>query len=174
VATTTLLAEIRAMGYTGSANLLDRYLKQGRADQPLADPSIRRLTGWIMTDPIRLTDEHRAQRDKLTAACPQMTALAGHVDAFARLLTQPGGSLQDWIDAVGADDLPALHSFTTGLDKARHAVEAGLSLPYSNGATEGVNNKIKLLCAAARVEAASARPVFVRSMAGRGGILDAE
>jgi transposase len=27
----------------------------------------------------------------------------------------------------------------------RPAVEAGLSLPYSNGATEGVNNKTKLL-----------------------------
>lgn len=46
--------------------------------------------------------------------------------------------------AVNADDLPALHSFVTGLDKDRKAVEAGLSLPYSNGPTEGINNKIIL------------------------------
>ncbi|WP_322779364.1 transposase, partial [Frankia sp. Cas4] len=63
VATTTLLAEIRAMGYTGSANLLDRYLKQGRAEYPLADPSIRRRTAWIMTAPGHLRDEQRAHRD---------------------------------------------------------------------------------------------------------------
>ena len=145
VATATLFTEIRAMGYTGSANLLVRYLDQGRAENPLPDPSVRRLTGWILTNPTHLSDEDRALRDKLTAACPQMTALAGHVATFAGLLTEPGGNLQAWIDAVGADDLPALHSFTTGLDKDRRAVEAGLNLPYSDGATEGVNNKIKLL-----------------------------
>jgi transposase len=145
VATTTLLAEIRAMGYTGSANLLVRYLNQGRTENPLLDPSVRRLTGWIMADPIHLADQHRVLRDKLAAACPQMTALVGHVETFAHLLTRPGGSLQDWIDAVKADDLPALHSFINGLEKDRQAVEAGLNQPYSNGATEGVNNKIKLL-----------------------------
>jgi transposase len=145
VATTTLLAEIRASGYTGSHNLLDRYLKQGRAENPLADPSVRRLTGWIMADPVHLTDEHRTHRDKLTATCPQMTAVNRHVAAFAHLITKPGGNLQDWIDAVNADDLPALHSFVRGLEMDRPAVDASLNLPYSNGATEGINNKIKLL-----------------------------
>jgi transposase len=151
VATTTLLAEIRAMGYTGSANLLVRYLEQGRAEQPLADPSIRRLTSWIMTDPDHLTDEQRAHRDKLTAACPQMTALIGHVAAFAEPLDHhrhPGGkaaALQEWIDAVTREDLPTLHGFIQGLNKDRAAAQAGLDLPYSNGATEGVNNKTKLL-----------------------------
>jgi hypothetical protein len=91
VATTTLLAEIRTMGYTGSANLPVRYLNSGRAEETPPDPSIRRLTGWIMTRPDRLSDPHRTHRDKLTATCPQMTALADHVAAFAHLLTQPGG-----------------------------------------------------------------------------------
>ena len=110
------------MGYTGSANLLVRYLNQGRAQDPLPDPSIRRLTGWIMTRPDRLPEQHRAHRDQLPAACPQMTALAGHVETFAHLITQPGGDLPEWIDAVRADDLPALHSFIHGLDKDRPAV----------------------------------------------------
>ncbi|WP_141982694.1 hypothetical protein [Saccharothrix saharensis] len=38
-----LLAEIRALGYLGSANLLIRYLKQGRAEPDLVPPSPRRL-----------------------------------------------------------------------------------------------------------------------------------
>jgi transposase len=151
VPTTTLLAEIRAMGYNGSPNLLVRYLQQGRAEQPLADPSIRRLTSWIMTDPEHLSDDQRTHRDTLTATCPHMTALSSHVAAFAKLLAHhrhadaTPADLHAWIEAVTADDLPVLHSFVQGLDKDRAAVQAGLDLPYSNGATEGVNNKTKLL-----------------------------
>jgi hypothetical protein len=40
VSGTILLPEIRALGYTGSANLLARYLSQGRADDPLPAPSV--------------------------------------------------------------------------------------------------------------------------------------
>ncbi|MFD3758773.1 transposase [Streptomyces sp. NPDC058622] len=50
-----------------------------------------------------------------------------------------------WIEAATADGLPALHGFVRGLEKDRAAVQAGLDLPYSNGTTEGVNNKTKLL-----------------------------
>jgi transposase len=46
---------------------------------------------------------------------------------------------------VTADDLPALHCFIHGLEMDRQAVDAGLTLPYSNGATEGVNTKTRLL-----------------------------
>ncbi|MEC4021128.1 ISL3 family transposase [Streptomyces sp. H27-D2] len=151
VATTTLLAEIRVMGYTGSPNLLVRYLEQGRDQESLADPSIRRLTSWIMTDPDHLADEPGTHRDKLTALCPEMSILTGHVTTFAKLLGHhehsPGdpAALQEWIEAVNADDLPALHGFVRGMEKDRDAVQAGLDLPYSNGATEGINNKTKLL-----------------------------
>ena len=43
VAVTRLLAEIRDQGYTGSANLLVRYLNQGRADAARIPPSPGRL-----------------------------------------------------------------------------------------------------------------------------------
>jgi hypothetical protein len=147
VPTTTLLEEIRAMGYTGSANLLVRYLNQGRHQQPLPAPSIRRLTGWIMTHPDHLRGQDRAHCDQLTSVCPQMIALAEHVRVFAHLITTRSThqDLQAWIDTVRAEDLPALHSFIHGLEMDRAAVDAGLALPYSNGGTEGVNTKIKLL-----------------------------
>lgn len=44
-----------------------------------------------------------------------------------------------------SDDLPALHTFTDGLIKDCEAGIAGLTLPYSNGPTEGVINKITML-----------------------------
>ncbi|GAA3787410.1 hypothetical protein GCM10022226_02110 [Sphaerisporangium flaviroseum] len=46
---------------------------------------------------------------------------------------------------IRADDLPALRSFTLGLDKDKQAVIAGLTLPYSNSPIEGTNTKVKLL-----------------------------
>ncbi|MER5386654.1 transposase [Streptomyces sp. NPDC002688] len=39
--------------------------------------------------------------------------------------------------------LPHLHAFTRGPDRDRDAVIAALTLPYSNGPTEGVNTKTK-------------------------------
>ncbi|MEV5646485.1 transposase [Streptomyces flaveolus] len=56
-----------------------------------------------------------------------------------------GKHLDQWITQVQNDDLPALHTFVTGLGQDLNAVVAGLSLRYSSGAVEGQNNKIKML-----------------------------
>ena len=44
-----------------------------------------------------------------------------------------------------ASDLPALRAFIRGLRKDHAAVVAGLTLPYSDGPSEGANTKVKLL-----------------------------
>jgi transposase len=146
VRVTTILAEIREQGYTGSANLLVRYINQGRVDTERAAPSPRRLVKWLMSKPANLTDHHRQHLDELIASCPEMTTLAARVRKFAALLTQRGGAdLDAWISDVRSEDLPALHTFTDGLDKDHEAAVAGLTYPHSNGPTEGVNTKIKVL-----------------------------
>ena len=83
---------------------------------------------------------------RLTAACPEMTQLGSSIGNFARLLTPHLGNvdaLAHWITQVRTADLPHLHAFTRGLDRDRDAVIAALTLPYSNGPTEGVNTKTK-------------------------------
>jgi transposase len=146
VPVTRLLDEIRALGYAGSANLLVRYLDQGRADADRAAPAPRRLVSWIMTRPTELVEHDHAHLQNLLAACPPLAALAEHVRAFAALLTtRRGEDLEGWMSTVEADDLPALHSFVRGLRRDLAAVVAGLSMPYSNGPIEGANMKIKLL-----------------------------
>lgn len=77
-----------------------------------------------------------------------MTDLAALVRDFAQLLTPAdsnANALTGWIKQVRAADLPFLHSYTTGLERDRAAVNAGLTPPHHNGRTEGVNNKIKLI-----------------------------
>ena len=123
-----------------------RYLNQGRADAERTAPSLRRLVSWLMTPPQDLPAHQRSHLDDLLVACPHLTVLAQRVREFAGLLTgRRGQDLHAWMTAVDADDLPALHGFVHGLRRDLPAVVAGLTLPYSNGPTEGVNTKIKLL-----------------------------
>jgi transposase len=141
-----LLREIKALGYTGSQNLLYRYLNQGRLDGDRTTPSPRRLTSWILTRPTELPDTHRAHLTELLTTCPEMTALATLVGDFAQLMADRRGSdLDCWIKQVREAGLPELDPFLRGLDQDHDAAVAGLTLPYSNGPCEGVNTKTKLL-----------------------------
>ena len=83
----------------------------------------------------------------VTAACPHLSALAGHIRAFAEMMTHRQGllALEDWLTAVEADDQPDLHSFARGIRLDQQAVTAGLALPYSSAALEGNVTKIKMI-----------------------------
>ncbi|HEY5149409.1 MAG TPA: transposase, partial [Mycobacterium sp.] len=146
-----LTAEIRAAGYRGSAQTVRRYLHPFRATRtappPVPDPpKVRRLSGWIMTDPDHLDPNDQAQLDDARARCPHLDALAGHVTEFAKILTGLHGErLDDWIDKVNADDLPALRSFTTGLKNDHAAVVNGLTMTHNSGGVEGNVNRIKTI-----------------------------
>jgi transposase len=75
-----------------------------------------------------------------------MTALTRLTGEFATLLTPAQANdnkLTHWIITARASDLPHLHSFCKGLELDRAAVNAGLTLPWSNGRTEGVNTRTK-------------------------------
>ncbi|MGP3948486.1 ISL3 family transposase [Streptomyces sp. 7N604] len=141
-----LLEEIHALGYTGSLNLLYKYVNQGRLEGDCIVPSPRRLTSWIMTRPEDLPDKRRVHLDELVAACPEMTALAGLVRAFAQLTAERRGSdLDSWAKEVRQAGLPEIGPFLNGLAQDHDAAVAGLSLPYSNGPAEGINTKTKLI-----------------------------
>ncbi|MEV0052483.1 transposase [Saccharopolyspora shandongensis] len=143
---TRILAEIREQGYTGSAKLLVRYINQGRADPERLTPSPRRLVSWLMSRPKDLPEPTRRHLDDLIASCPRMTTLATRVREFAAILTgRRGQDLATWTTTTRDDALPGFDSYLNGLEKDWDATTAGLTLPYSNGPTEGINNKIKML-----------------------------
>lgn len=146
VPVTHLLREIKELGYTGSANLLVRYITQGRAEgsKPVTTP--QRFARLLLTRPENLRDKDTELLRELTSACPEMSELSILTREFAQLLTPAEGNdakLTDWITTVRAADMPHLHSFANGLELDRAAVDAGLTLPYHNGRTEGVNTRTK-------------------------------
>jgi transposase len=143
-----LLAEIRALGYPGSMNLLYRYITQGRVESDRPHLSPRRVTRLLLTRPGALASSQKTLLAELTAACPEMTSLATLVGAFAALLRPDPANqarLQDWTTAARACDLPHLHAFATGLDLDHDAAVAAVTLPFHNGRTEGVNTRTKMI-----------------------------
>ncbi len=148
---TRLWKEIRARGYSGGYSLVRDYLAplRGTASLPApppAPPKPRTVTGWIMTRPARLTAGDCEHLQAVLDGCAELAALAGHVRAFARLMTQRRGrDLEQWMTAAAASSEPALRSFVTGLRRDQDAVTAGLTLPWSSGSVEGHINRIKML-----------------------------
>ena len=155
--------EIRARGWNGGILTVERYLRQfrtadGRDRQARAQPQLtaptapappkpRQVTRWIMTHPGHLASGDATELARLLDASPRLAAAAGHVRSLAIMMTRRQGllALEDWLTQVEADDQPQLHSFARGIRRDQEAVTAGLALPYSSGALEGRNCKIKYL-----------------------------
>ena len=157
-----LHAEMAAtQGWTGSVQAVERYVRQfrtadgpdqGRPGPPPAPaappaPKTRQVTRWLLTRPDRLDPDDQARLAAVTAGCPHLDALAGHIRAFAKMMTRRQGllALEDWLTRVEADDQPELRSFANGIRRDQQAVTAGLALPYSSAAMEGNVNKIKMI-----------------------------
>jgi transposase len=142
--------EIQLLGWRGGLRTVERYIAQPRerTDPPPATPTPpkpRKVAGWIMSDPDHLSAGAAVQLKGILARCPELEATRRHVGTFANMIQNLGGDgLPAWIDAVRADDLPALHGFATSLTRDQAAVTAGLTLPWNNGPTEDTVNRLKM------------------------------
>lgn len=146
-----LHAEIQAQGYHGSSRSVRRYLQPLRATLtapvlPPPPPAVREVTRWITSHPDHLTDEETAKLSQVKTRSAHLSATAGHVTAFAEMMTgRHGERLPGWMAAVDLDDLPCLHSFTNGIRRDQPAVVNGLTLAHSSGAVEGNVCRVKAL-----------------------------
>jgi len=157
-----LHAELAAtQGWAGSAAAVERYVRQFRTadgrtragrnprQAPAAPPvpKTRTITRWLLSRPDRLDPGDQAGLAAITASCPHLGALAGHVRGFAEMMTRRQGllALEDWLTSVEADGQPELRSFANGIRRDQQAVTAGLALPYNSGTMEGNVNKIKMI-----------------------------
>lgn len=152
-----LFSELRQRGYRGSVRTVYRHLQSLRTASPPpsakaspapapATPKPRRVARWIMTHPDHLSDDDQCRLTAILDRCPHLQATRAHVGGFATMIRDlRGDRLEEWAERGLADDLPPLRSFVNGLRSDLAAVAAGLSLPWSNGPTEGTVNKIKMI-----------------------------
>jgi transposase len=150
--TAVLHAEITALGYRGSLRTVYRYLQPLRAgtDPAALIPSalkIGEVTSWLLRRAEDLSPRQQQLLADVRGHCSQLDRLAEHVTGFAKMMTKRTGqqNLAGWLERVEADDQPELHTFAAGIRHDLAAVTAGLSLPYSSGATEGNVNRLKAI-----------------------------
>lgn len=149
---TALHAELRARGWDGSVQAVERYVRPFRAMTAApppapAVPKTRQITRWLLSRPATLTADEQAQLAGIQDRCPHLNTLAEHVRSFAEMMTRRRGQqeLEGWLTAVETDDQPELHSFANGIRRDQQAVTAGLTLPYSSAAVEGNVTRIKMI-----------------------------
>jgi transposase len=142
--------EITALGYAGSEPTTYAWLallKLAAPPKPPGPPSKQQVTGWMLTDPARLDDGQQEQLAAVCGRCPELEALAGHVTAFAKILTRRAGDrLDSWLAAAETSPgQPELASFANGIRRDYQAVRNALTLEWSSGRVEGLNTRTKLL-----------------------------
>lgn len=159
-------------GYTGSRPLVSRWVahhRQLNPKTPFAAPTPKRhgkpparpgeksippkpilsarQAAWLL---VRLPEElEAADRQRLQRLCQHAAEVQTAYElaqAFIQMVRQRTVALfDDWLACVEASNLPELQSFAVGLRRDYAAVRAALSLPYSNGQTEGQINRLKFI-----------------------------
>jgi transposase len=89
------------------------------------------------------------EREDLAAfrlAHASLTTTYQLVQDFLQMMRhREGKRLDTWLSQVHESGLPELQSFAQGVEQDKAAVQAGLTLPISNGQVEGQVTKIKLI-----------------------------
>ena len=157
-----ITAKIAELGYTGSAPTVRRHLRAFRqpgtsrshpdpvrrnaAPCAPAVPKPRKISRWLLTRPDHLDQDDTVELKILLTRCEHLDRLHEHVRSFAAIMTgRCGTEITAWLDTIDGDDLPALHSFATGLRRDLDAVTNGLTLEHSSGAVEGAVGRLKML-----------------------------
>jgi transposase len=115
----------------------------GAARRP---PSARRISWFLLRDPASLCGAEQATLTAIHAAAPELATIQPLVQQFQRLVRERDvAGFNAWREVALGSSLPELSSFITGLDRDREAVEAALTLPWSNGPVEGQVNRLKVI-----------------------------
>jgi len=125
----------------------------GRRSAPL--PAARPLAWLLVQPPATLP-----VADAAVVACVEQDREAATVAMLARKLTAlirecnagnqtnavaACAELDAWLAEAGRCDVPTMETFAAGLKKDGNAIRAALTMPWSNGQTEGQVNRLKLI-----------------------------
>ena len=112
-----------------------------------APPSANRISWLLFLGPEALDDEGTRLVEALRRRCPILDNAARLAQEFREMVKKrQANRLVDWIERARGTDMPQdMRQFALGLIADRQAIEAALTLPWSNGQTEGQVNRLKVL-----------------------------
>lgn len=149
-----LYREIAAKGYTGSKSLLAQAVQAWRPERLPTEQRrrVKRMTKrlpmrWLCLRPLdQLKPAEKDLLDRLLAKDADLALGHSLLQRFRKLVTERDvEGLDTWLDDAKTSNLPTFVAMANGIADDRAAVNAGLTLSWSNGPTEGHINRLKLI-----------------------------
>jgi transposase len=145
-----LWRELREVGFRGGLRVVTEWATRqrlaplpGRPASGFTAPASRRVTQILTADAQALDEGERNYLDRLLTLSPPLALARDLVLRFGSMVReQKAAELDSWLAEANESEL---RSFATGLRQDEAAVRAALTLPWSNGQTEGQITKLKLV-----------------------------
>ncbi|GAC1566179.1 MAG: hypothetical protein NVS2B2_38720 [Ktedonobacteraceae bacterium] len=147
-----LIREIRAQGYQGCDTQAREIITQLRkmypdvASLPRRGPSSEPSPPLpvLSAKPKRLREEEQAELSCLLETSEEIRLVYRLLQTFLEMVRERQSErLPGWMKEARTSKVKELQSFVTGVERDYEAVQAGLSLHWSQGPVEGTVNKIK-------------------------------
>jgi transposase len=136
-------------GSYGSVYTLVTSLRQGDRLSPIQAEALissKQATWLFLRRPEELTAKEQETVMRLRQLHPEVDLANELLQQFAQMLrTRIAQHLESWLEEVDRSPLTALHAFVAGVYQDKTAVQAGLTLPWSQGQTEGQITRLKLI-----------------------------
>jgi transposase len=143
------------MGYPGQRKQVARLvahlrqlLKEGVEDFTTQPQGLtpRQAVALLMRRKEKVTEEEQRVLAQLRQMHSEMAIVMELVESFLQMLrTLQGQRLEIWMHETEQSHIPELCNFVKKLRQDQAAVQAGLTLPWSNGVVEGHVNRLKCL-----------------------------
>lgn len=163
--TRQLWRELLEHGYTGGLTSVAQFMADYRREHGLPartrqfdaqgvplpssapTPLTPRRAAWlVLSSPDKLDDPDRSRLDRIAQLHPDLQTAVDLAQDFAVMLRKRlAQRLDAWLERAANSALPAFRGFVAGVRRDYIAVKAGLSLPWSQGQTEGQVNRLKFL-----------------------------
>jgi transposase len=147
-----LWLELKEQGYQGSYAPVRRWVyRQKHAASQTTDPNAlkatpKQLTYLLLRDQQTLKEDQRKSINDLCSSLPILEQLREFTLSFKEALLQSMPDHMDqWLEQVKAASFTFLRAFADGLQPEWGALKAACTLSWSNGPTEGLVNRIKLV-----------------------------
>lgn len=113
--------------------------------EPGPAPSSRRLAWFLVRDPSSLNTKEQTVLAQVKELCQEASTAYNLVHNFHRIVKgRLAHELDTWLKAATDSGIQAMQNFAVGIEKDKAAIEAALSMEWSNGQVEGQVNRIKL------------------------------
>jgi len=151
---TKIWHEIRELGYDGAHRTLARGATDKRKLASSPNTGTRKVTplsassaAWLLVKPEdELTEEDRQALERMKEADEKVAQAYTLGQRFTKMVRErQSEALLPWLEDIGKSKISALVSFAKGIKQDIAAVTNALSLPWSNGQTEGQVNRLKLI-----------------------------